>query len=176
PRPFKVYPSLDPIPLPRDFTSSTRSALESIADPGDRPGTAPALDRHALAHLLYFSAGIIRRRAYPGGEIFFRAAACTGALYHLDLYLVCGPLPDLDAGVYHFGPHDFALRRLRDGDHRATVVAASGGEPALAAAPAMLAFTTTFWRNAWKYQTRAYRHAFWDSGTLLANLLAVAAA
>ncbi|HLY37417.1 MAG TPA: SagB family peptide dehydrogenase [Candidatus Binatia bacterium] len=175
PRPFKVYPALDPIPLPRDFTTSTRPAIAALEDAGTTAGPG-AVDRATLAQLLYFSAGIVRRRTHPGGEIYFRAAACTGALYHIDLYLVCGPLPDLDAGVYHFGPHDFALRRLRDGDHRATVVAASGGEPALAAAPAILAFTTTFWRNAWKYQTRAYRHAFWDSGTLLANLLAVAAA
>src|SRR5262249_4172641 len=34
--------------------------------------------------------------------------------------------------------------------------------------------TSTWWRNAWKYEARAYRHAFWDSGTILANLLAVA--
>src|SRR5262249_38905852 len=27
-----------------------------------------------------------------------------------------------------------------------------------------------------KYQARAYRHCFWDTGTLLANLLAIAAA
>jgi hypothetical protein len=25
------------------------------------------------------------------------------------------------------------------------------------------------WRNAIKYQAREYRHAFWDSGTILAN-------
>src|SRR5581483_12378274 len=49
------------------------------------------------------------------------------------------------------------------------------GESALAAAPAVLAQTTTYWRNAWKYQARAYRHAYWDDGTVLANLLAVAA-
>ncbi len=175
PRPFKVYPALAPIALPRDFVTSARPALAALADPGTT-GAAPPVDRAALARLLYFSAGIVRRRRYPGGEMFFRAAACTGALYHIDLYVVCGPLPDLEAGVYHFGPHDFALRRLRDGDHRATLAAAGGGEPALATAPAVLAFTTTFWRNAWKYQARAYRHAFWDSGTLLANLLGVAAA
>src|SRR5438552_18682350 len=77
PRPFKVYPALEPIPLPRDFTSSTRPALEAIVDPGNGPATGPTLDRSALARLLYFSAGILRRRAYTGGEIFFRAAACT---------------------------------------------------------------------------------------------------
>src|SRR5437879_3572672 len=176
PRPFKVYPELEPMALPRDFTSSTRPALASIADAGAVAGTGPSLDRTTLARLFYFSAGVLRRSTYPGGEIFYRAAACTGALYHVDLYLVCGPLADLDPGVYHFGPHDFALRRLRAGDHRATVVRATGHEPAVAAAPALVLFTTTFWRNSWKYQARAYRHAFWDSGTILANLLALAAA
>src|SRR5439155_1676874 len=72
--------------------------------------------------------------------------------------------------------HDFALRRLRAGDHRAAVVAATAGEPAMAAAPVIVAWTSTFWRNAWKYQARTYRHCFWDDGTLLANLLAAAAA
>ena len=43
-------------------------------------------------------------------------------------------------------------------------------------APATLVFASTYWRNSWKYQSRAYRHMGWDSGTMLANLLAVAAA
>jgi nitroreductase len=38
----------------------------------------------------------------------------------------------------------------------------------------VLVCTSTFWRNAWKYQSRTYRHCFWDNGTMLANLLAVA--
>jgi SagB-type dehydrogenase family enzyme len=176
PRPFKVYADLEPIPLPHDFTSSTRPALAALADPGVAAGDGPRLDRAALARLLYFSAGVLRRKTYAGGEIFFRAAACTGALYHIDLYVVAGPLADLEAGVYHFGPHDFALRRLRVGDHRAAVVAATANEPAIAAAPVIVACTSTFWRNAWKYQARTYRHCFWDDGTLLANLLAVATA
>src|SRR5437870_2827013 len=175
PRPFKVYPNLEPIPLPRDFTSSTRPALAALADRGMASGDGPHLGRASLARLLYFSAGVLRRKTYAGGEIYFRAAACTGALYHIDLYLTSGPLDDLEAGVYHFGPHDFALRRLRAGDHRAAVVAATAGEPAIATAPVIVACTSTFWRNAWKYQARTYRHCFWDDGTLLANL-AVAAA
>ena len=176
PLPFKVYTALEPIALPRDFATSTRPVLAALADPGAAAGAGPPLDRATLAHLLYFTAGVLRRKPYPGGEIYFRAAACTGALYHIDLYLVCGPLPDLEAGVYHFGPHDFALRRLRAGDHRAALVEATANEPAVSAAPAILVCTSTFWRNAWKYQARAYRHCFWDGGTLLANLLAVAAA
>jgi SagB-type dehydrogenase family enzyme len=108
--------------------------------------------------------------------MLFRAAACTGALYHIDLYLACGDLADLEAGVYHFSPHDFALRRLRSGDHRAALAHASGQEPSIVSAPAVLICASTYWRNAWKYQARTYRHCYWDNGTILANLLAAAAA
>jgi SagB-type dehydrogenase family enzyme len=125
---------------------------------------------------LFLSAGITRRRRYAGGEILFRAAACTGALYHIDLYVVCGNLPDLPAGVYHFSPEDFALRTLRAGDYRRYIIRAGGDEPALVNAPCMFICASTFWRNAWKYQARAYRHCYWDNGTMLANLAAAAAA
>jgi SagB-type dehydrogenase family enzyme len=176
PRPFKVYPELEPLPLPRDFTSSPRPALAAVADPGASAAGAVALDRRLLAHLLYFTAGVLRRRTFPGGEVFFRAAACTGALHHVDLYVACADLHDLAAGLYHFGPHDFALRVLRRGDHRGILVDATGAEDAVRAAPVVIVCATTFWRNAWKYRDRAYRHVFWDGGTLLANLLALAAA
>jgi SagB-type dehydrogenase family enzyme len=173
PLPFKVYPDLPAVALPTELPGSQRLALDALA--GRAPQDRGGVDVAALAHLLYFSAGVLRRRTYPGGEIHYRAAACTGALYHIDLYVVSGQVAGLDAGVHHFGAHDFALRRLRDGDHRAVLVAACGGHEAIAASPLLLVATSTFWRNAWKYRARAYRHTFWDAGTLLANLLAVAA-
>jgi len=46
----------------------------------------------------------------------------------------------------------------------------------VAHAPATIICTGTYWRNAWKYEARTYRHFGWDSGTLLANMLAVSAA
>jgi SagB-type dehydrogenase family enzyme len=54
-------------------------------------------------------------------------------------------------------------------------VGATGDEPSIAAAPVVLAMTSTFWRNAWRYRERAYRHAYWDAGTSLSHILAVAA-
>ena len=104
----------------------------------------------------------------------FRAASCTGALYHIELYLVCGDLPGLPAGVYQYGAQDNALRRVRSGDYRGALVAATAGHPAVASAPVTIVYTSVFWRNAWKYQSRAYRHAYWDCGTILANSLSVA--
>lgn len=176
PLPFKIYTALEPIPLPRDLSPSQVSALQAISTTGAAPDGDCVPDLHTLTQLLYFAAGITKRKTHPGADIFFRAASCTGALYHIDLYLICGDLPGLEAGVYHFGVHDFALRCLRKGDFRGEVVRATSREPAVLAAPAIIACVSTYWRNAWKYQARTYRHCFWDTGTILANLLAVARA
>jgi hypothetical protein len=138
PIPFKIYSKLDSIPLRHQLSSSGMPALTAIADitaPGDETGRPTS---QTLAEILFLSAGVTRRRSYPGGEMLFRAAACTGALYHIDLYLACGELADLEAGVYHFSPHDFALRRLRQGDHRAVLARASGNEPSVVTAPVTL--------------------------------------
>src|SRR5690606_20295215 len=43
-------------------------------------------------------------------------------------------------------------------------------------APAALVVTGIPWRTAWKYAERGWRHVYWDAGTMLANLLAVAEA
>ena len=174
PMPFKVYEELEPIELPRGLYPSSVPALDAII--GGGPGAARTPGVADLAKLFYYSAGITKSYDHGGHKLYFRAAACTGALYHIDIYLVCGDIEGLDAGVYHFGVHDFALRQLRAGDYRRGVIEASGSHPWLAEAPATLVFASTHWRNSWKYQSRAYRHVGWDSGTMLANLLAVAAA
>jgi SagB-type dehydrogenase family enzyme len=176
PLPLKIYTTLDPIPLPRDADQTGISALSAIAAtdiPGDNERVPTLAD---LARILYLSAGITRKRTYPGGEIYYRAASCTGALYAFELYLVCGDLPDLKAGVYHFGPGDFALRLLRSGDYRGTLSGATAAENSVLHAPVSIVCAGTFWRNSWKYQARTYRHFGWDNGTMLANMLAITAA
>jgi SagB-type dehydrogenase family enzyme len=173
---FKIYSNLPAIPLPQNLSSSGVPALTAISTIADVATSEVRISLQTLAEILYFSAGITRRRKYAGGEMLFRAAACTGALYHIDLYVVCGDLDGLDAGVYHFSPQDFSLRRLRQGDYQSVLVNASGEEPAISQASCVIVNASTFWRNAWKYQARAYRHCYWDNGTILANLLAAAAA
>ncbi len=175
PLPFKIYPTLEPFPLPADLHQTGVASLSAISE-GIPPQTDSAPSLEAVAQLLYLSAGITRRRRHPGGEIYFRAAACTGALYEVELYLVCGDLSNLDAGVYHFAAADFGLRKLRAGDYRSVLIEATAAEPAIAHAPLTIVCTCTYWRNAWKYQNRTYRHFGWDNGTLLANLLAVGTA
>ena len=174
PRLFKDYQTPTPIPLPQERPPVRTAAFSCIA--GERSPSlwksAPTLDD--LTALLFLAAGVTRRRSLLGDEYLFRAAPCTGALYEVEIYVVCRALEGLPAGVYHFHPRDFALRRLRDGDYRATVVAATADAPGAARAPVLIVSTATYWRNAWKYRARTYRHFGWDTGTVLANLLATA--
>jgi SagB-type dehydrogenase family enzyme len=176
PLPFKIYPTIERIALPRDVPQTGVAALAAISADVRALGRDAVPDLQDLARILFFSAGITKQRKYPGGEIFFRAAACTGALYEIELYVVTGELKGLDAGIYHFNPADTSLGLLRSGDFRGNLARATAMEPSVSHAPAMIVCTGTYWRNAWKYQARTYRHFGWDNGTLLANMLAVSAA
>lgn len=160
PGPFKEYPDLPLVYLPAP--QQVRPRLEP-----DR------LTQESLAHILYYSAGITRVREFDGERFDFRAYASAGALYPIEVYAVAGDLEDLKAGVYHYHPRHHALRRLREGDLRGSLVAATANEPIIAAAPLTLLFSGIPWRTMWKYEARGYRHLYWDSGMMLANLFEV---
>src|SRR2546425_5456238 len=176
PMPLKIYTTIEAIPLPRDAEQTGIAALSAIAASSAATDIERIPRLEDLARVLYFSAGITKKKPYTGGEIYFRAASCTGALYQFELYLVTGDLPDLEAGLYHFGPGDFSLRLLRKGDYRAVLVHATAGEPSVTHAPVTIVCAGTYWRNSWKYRARTYRHFGWDNGTMLANMLAMTAA
>ena len=171
PFPFKVYPDVPAVPLPREVDALATPALAALAGDGAPP--AARLTLGALTSLLYYTAGVTKRKSHPGGgEILFRAAASTGALYQTEVYVVAGEVDGLEAGLYHFSPGDLVLRRLRTGDVRGGLAWAAA-DASLARRACTLVFTAIYWRNTWKYQARGYRHLFWDSGTMLANGLAV---
>lgn len=189
PRPYKQYTDrpreeLERIRPPQ--VPALSAVAHSRAAPGGNDGQPPTMDRDALATLCYEASGIIRRATVDDGrEMLFRAASCTGKLYHIDLYPVVGEIDGLAAGVYHFDPRTCSLDVLREGDYRGLLTAAVGAGAGkwdgshddshpVADAPVTIIATSTWWRNAWKYRERTYRHAFWDAGTVLANLLATA--
>ncbi len=124
----------------------------------------------SLGTLLRLGAGVVRERRYPGSLVYyFRAYPSAGALYPVEVY-VAG-----EEGLFHFHPRRLALRPLRDADVRGALAQAAA-DPGLAEAEAILVLAGILWRTAWKYRARGYRHLYWDAGTMLANLLAVATA
>lgn len=174
PVPFKLYPDLEPIPLGHDLSESDWPAVDALS--GEPSPNKPRSHDEWLPWLLFYAAGITRRIRRGGTVTSFRAASSAGALYPIEVYVVCGDLgDDMAAGVYHFQPYDFSLVRLREGDHRAVLARASVDDD-VARAPVSLVLTGVPWRSTWKYQARGYRHVWWDAGTIASHVLTLATA
>jgi nitroreductase len=123
------------------------------------PGGPRPVDVGLVGRLLFLSAGVVRMLPVPGGPMWFRAAGSAGNLAPVEVYLLTGDLDGLEAGLYHYEPVDHALVRLRD---------------VPAGTPPALVLTGVPWRTGWKYRERGFRHLWWDAGTMLAHVLAVA--
>jgi SagB-type dehydrogenase family enzyme len=174
PAPFKRYRGIDREPLPVGLQprAGGPGALDVLAgrvDPGGEVGD------DVLARLLYFSAGVTRFAGGDPARVWFRASASAGNLHPLELYVACGPGSGVGPGLYHFDPESYSLGRLRPVDVRPHLARAAA-DPALAAADAVVVVTGIPWRTCWKYAERGWRHIWWDAGSMLANLLAVAEA
>lgn len=146
PVPFKHYPTVAAVGLPDNVPESDARAVDVLSG---RAGAVP----DSLARLLFFSAGVTRRRRAGDVTLYFRAYPCAGALYPVEVYVTSRD------GVAHYSPVEHALRTL---------------DPTPVDGPPALVVTGLPWRTAWKYRTRGYRHLWWDAGTLLANTLALA--
>jgi SagB-type dehydrogenase family enzyme len=170
PLPYKIYPGAGTVALPRDLSLSglsTLTALHSRQPP--REGT---LGLETVTRILFCANGLTRRVSLGGEDYHFRAAASAGALYPVELYLAAGEVEGLEPGLYHFLPADLKLHGLRRGDWRLYLARAAAMRESIREAQAVLIMTAIFWRSTWKYRARAYRYCFWDTGTILANLLA----
>jgi len=113
--------------------------------------------------VLQDGAGVVRsqeRRDYGGGTIHWRAYSSAGALFPVEAYVATAD------GLYSFDPLTPGLVRIGD-DVRARL----GVD-----AQEVVVLTGIHARTGWKYMERGYRHVWWDAGTMLANLLALAAA
>src|SRR5918996_329088 len=170
PCPFKAYRGVEKIDLPRDLPGLEVGAMDALAGSagrGEKVAPRPP-SMEDLSRLLRLGAGAHRRVRFPDGEVVhFRTHASAGALYPNEAYLVCGDLPGLPEGVYHYDPLAHALDRLRPGDHRGHLVRACAGEPAVAGAPATPLVTGVPRRTGGKYGDRGYRPLGLGAGVVL---------
>jgi SagB-type dehydrogenase family enzyme len=154
----KRYPQgLPRLPLPRELPGTAAAAISVLAGSAR---VAPALlDLPQLSRLLYLSAGVVRTMERSYGIHPFRAAGSAGGRFPLELYVAVpdgGPLPP---GVHWYDPLEHALVRV--------------GPAPRGSAPAVIV-TGVPWRTGWRYRERGWRHVYWDAGTMLAHLLALA--
>jgi hypothetical protein len=149
-------------PLLREMPATAEPAVAVLAGTANvRPSP---LDLPNLSRLLYLSAGVVRTMERDYGIHPFRAAGSAGGRFPLELYVAVPPGGVLPAGVHWYDPLEHALVQVGPPPAGGP---APGGEPAIVV-------TGVPWRTGWRYRERGYRHIYWDAGTMLAQLLALA--
>ncbi|MGW5238799.1 hypothetical protein ACWEOW_07700 [Monashia sp. NPDC004114] len=160
PRHYKHYnENLPRVALPRELRPAPAPALDVLS--GSVAVARQPVDLHSLGRLLFLSAGVTRTSEYHGNAMVYRAAGSAGARFPLELYVVVPedatePLPP---GVHWYDPAEHAL--------------VTTGPPPSGDTPSVVV-TGIPWRTGWRYRERGFRHIYWDAGTMLSQLLAVA--
>ena len=160
---IKRYAERAPVtPLPRELPATTEPAVAVLAGTAD---VKPApLDLPNLSRLLYLSAGVVRTMERDYGIHPFRAAGSAGGRFPLELYVAVPPAARCRPACT--GTTRSSTRSCRSARRRPTGPAPGDG-------PAVVV-TGVPWRTGWRYRERGYRHIYWDAGTMLAQLLALA--
>ena len=124
-----------------------------------------------LSRLLIDSYGLTAKvMTYSGETLYLRSAPSAGGLYPAEIYLVSRGTSLLPPGLYNYQVRSHSLIRFWDEHPWQTLQSACFWHPALETTQLALIITTVFQRSAWRYQDRAYRRVFFDSGHLLGNL------
>jgi SagB-type dehydrogenase family enzyme len=100
-----------------------------------------------------------------------RTCPSAGALYPLDVYLVCGDVEGIDTGFYLYLPEEHAIRLIHERDLRNGLYEACLNQEMIRKSPATLLFTVTYSRVSGRYGDRGmHRYVPMDIGHAAQNV------
>ncbi|MGA7933093.1 MAG: SagB/ThcOx family dehydrogenase [Kovacikia sp.] len=123
-----------------------------------------------VSQLLFYSYGLTGMIPVPGNPHYLRAAPSAGGLYPAEMYLISRGTPLLPAGLYNYQARTHSLVHFWENDVWTKLQTACFWHPVLENTQMALIITAVFARSAWRYQDRAYRRIFLDTGHLLGNV------
>ncbi|MBD2039871.1 SagB/ThcOx family dehydrogenase [Microcoleus sp. FACHB-672] len=124
-----------------------------------------------LSRLLFCSYGLTAKiPTMAGSPLYLRAAPSAGGLYPAEVYLVSRGTGLLPAGLYNYQTQSHSLVHFWDNHVWSALQAACFWHPSLESTHLAIITTAIFERSAWRYQDRAYRRIYLDTGHLLGNI------
>ncbi|WP_414527922.1 SagB/ThcOx family dehydrogenase [Nodularia chucula] len=123
-----------------------------------------------LSRLLFRSYGLTARMPSMGSAVYLRAAPSAGGLYPAEVYLVSRGTPLLPPGLYNYQCRTHSLMHYWESDVWQTLQEACFWHPAIESTQLAIIVTGVFYRSVWRYEDRAYRRIFLDTGHLLGNI------
>ncbi|MDX2096747.1 MAG: SagB/ThcOx family dehydrogenase [Leptolyngbyaceae cyanobacterium bins.59] len=166
PLPYKTYK------LGKEY--DLKPYLEGQLKEIDRSSESSQENWQRLSQLLYYSYGLTAVvsgvTTATGDPLYLRAAPSAGGLYPAEVYLLSRGLSWLPAGLYSYQVRSHSLLQFWDENVWPDVQAACFWHPSLESTQLAIVVTAVFFRSAWRYQDRAYRRIFLDTGHLLGNV------
>ncbi|MGK7874098.1 MAG: SagB/ThcOx family dehydrogenase [Xenococcaceae cyanobacterium] len=123
-----------------------------------------------LSRLLLCSYGLTAKLPTMGSPVYLRSAPSAGGLYPAEVYLISRSTPLLPAGLYNYQPQTHSMVHFWESEVWSDLQAACFWHPALENTQLAIVTTAIFYRSAWRYEDRAYRRIFLDTGHLLGNI------
>ncbi len=163
PDPFRFYDGAQQVPLPLGdhYPDGPYDDLFSAAA---RPQIPLNLD--TVGTFLSLSLGLSAWKAAGASRWSLRINPSSGNLHPTEGHLILPVFPEAGGGVFHYSPLLHCLERraaLPQGCWRP--LEDHFGGPGF-----LVALTTIFWRESWKYGERAFRYCNLDAGHALAAL------
>ncbi len=131
----------------------------------------PGKNWRRLSQLLLHSYGLTARMPTPNGPpVYLRAAPSAGGLYPAEIYLVSRGTLILPTGLYNYQCRSHSLIHFWESEVWSVLQDACFWHPVLGSTDLAIVITAVFHRSAWRYEDRAYRRIFLDTGHLLGNI------
>jgi SagB-type dehydrogenase family enzyme len=156
PDPFRHYEGVPVLDLPADPPAPEMPALDVLLGTS---GTTPVGDGPTLlSQLLFYSAAISASKRVPstGCKYALRVNPSSGNLHPTEFHFLTRGVKGWPDGLYHYDPSRHMAEQRGRGDFEMTLASGS--------APIVFALTSIVWREAWKYDERAYRYCLHDIG------------
>ncbi|MBD1825480.1 SagB/ThcOx family dehydrogenase [Cyanobacteria bacterium FACHB-DQ100] len=123
-----------------------------------------------LSKLLVCSYGLTGAIPTNGEPHYLRSSPSAGGLYPAEVYLISRGTPDLPAGLYNYQAKTHTLLHFWEAEVWNSLQSACFWNPALEQTQFAIVLSAVFFRSAWRYQDRAYRRIFLDTGHLIGNI------
>jgi SagB-type dehydrogenase family enzyme len=123
-----------------------------------------------LSQLLFYAYGLTGMVPTLGEPHYLRSAPSAGGLYPAEIYIISRGTPLLPAGLYNYQVRTHSLVHFWENEVWTKLQTACFWHPILDNTQMALIITSVFFRSAWRYQDRAYRRIFLDTGHVLGNV------
>jgi SagB-type dehydrogenase family enzyme len=156
PHPFKEYK------IGQTFDLKPYLSRQAVPEKGDF--------WRRISRILGCSYGLTAKIATMGSPLYLRSAPSAGGLYPAEVYLLSRGTEFLPAGLYSYQGQSHSLLLFWESDVWTNLQSACFWNPVLENTHLALVTTAIFYRSAWRYEDRAYRRIFLDTGHLLGNI------